>query len=77
MASNGLPARLKRPSTFGGHRSRRIYGDYRMFNLQDPRLMATSLGQSVEGKYGESITKGEMEQGPIEVGNLTPFSSSS
>jgi len=35
--------------------------------------MATSLGRAWKQKYGESITKETMEQGPIEVGNTNPI----
>ena len=74
MASNGLPARLKRPLDFLAVTDHAEFmGIYRMFNLQDPRLMATSLGRAWKEKYGESITKETMEQGPIEVGNTNPI----
>ena len=74
MASNGLPARLKRPLDFLAVTDHAEFlGIYRMFNLQDPRLMATSLGQAWKEKYGESITKETMEQGPIQDGNANPI----
>ena len=74
MASNGLPARLKRPLDFLAVTDHAEFlGIYRMFNLQDPRLMATALGQAWRNKYGESITKDTMEQGPIVEGNANPI----
>ena len=74
MASNGLPARLKRPLDFLAVTDHAEFmGIYRMFNLQDPRLMATSLGQAWREKYGEGITQETMEQGPIEDGNANPI----
>ena len=74
MASNGLPARLKRPLDFLAVTDHAEFmGIYRMFNLQDPRLMATSLGRAWRAKYGEGITQETMEQGPIEDGNANPI----
>ena len=74
MASNGLPARLKRPLDFLAVTDHAEFlGIYRMFNLQDPRLMATALGRAWRNKYGESITKETMEQGPIVEGNANPI----
>ena len=74
MASNGLPARLKRPLDFLAVTDHAEFlGIYRMFNLQDPRLMATALGRAWRNKYGESITKDTMEQGPIVEGNANPI----
>ena len=74
MASNGLPARLKRPLDFLAVTDHAEFmGIYRMFNLQDPRLMATSLGRAWREKYGEGITQETMEQGPIEEGNANPI----
>ena len=74
MASNGLPARLKRPLDFLAVTDHAEFlGIYRMFNLQDPRLMATALGRAWKNKYGESITKETMEQGPIVEGNANPI----
>ena len=74
MASNGLPARLKRPLDFLAVTDHAEFmGIYRMFNLQDPRLMATSLGRAWRDKYGEGITRETMEQGPIEEGNANPI----
>ncbi|MDG2461042.1 MAG: DUF3604 domain-containing protein [Luminiphilus sp.] len=74
MASNGLPAQLKRPLDFLAVTDHAEFmGIYRMFNLQDPRLMATSLGRAWRKKYGESISKETMEQGPIEEGAANPI----
>ena len=74
MASNGLPAQLKRPLDFLAVTDHAEFlGIYRMFNLQDPRLMATALGQAWRNKYGEGITKETMEQGPIQDGNTNPI----
>ena len=74
MASNGLPAQLKRPLDFLAVTDHAEFmGIYRMFNLQDPRLMATSLGRAWKEKYGESISQETMEQGPIEDGNANPI----
>lgn len=67
VASNGLPAKLKRPLDFLAVTDHAEFmGIYRMFNLQDPRLMSTPLGQAWKEKYGTSISKETMEQGPID-----------
>jgi hypothetical protein len=67
VASNGLPAKLKRPLDFLAVTDHAEFmGIYRMFNLQDPRLMSTRLGRAWREKYGTSISKETMEQGPID-----------
>jgi hypothetical protein len=67
VASNGLPAKLKRPLDFLAVTDHAEFmGIYRMFNLQDPRLMSTRLGREWREKYGTSISKETMEQGPID-----------
>ena len=67
VASNGLPAKLKRPLDFLAVTDHAEFmGIYRMFNLQDPRLMSTRLGRAWREKYGTSISKDTMEQGPID-----------
>ena len=67
VASNGLPAKLKRPLDFLAVTDHAEFmGIYRMFNLQDPRLMSTPLGRAWKEKYGTSISKETMEQGPID-----------
>ena len=79
MASNGLPARLKRPLDFLAVTDHAEFmGIYRMFNLQDPRLMETSLGQAWREKYGERASpKRQWNRAPLTWATLTPFSSSS
>jgi hypothetical protein len=67
VASSGLPAKLKRPLDFLAVTDHAEFmGIYRMFNLQDPRLMSTPLGRAWKEKYGTSISKETMEQGPID-----------
>ena len=74
MASNGLPAQLKRPLDFLAVTDHAEFmGIYRMFNLQDPRLMTTSLGRAWKKKYGQSISRETMEPGPIEEGSPNPI----
>jgi hypothetical protein len=74
VASNGLPAKLKRPLDFLAVTDHAEFmGIYRMFNLQDPRLMSTALGQTWRKKYGSSISKEALEQGPIDEGAGNPI----
>ena len=74
VASNGLPAKLKRPLDFLAVTDHAEFmGIYRMFNLQDPRLMSTPLGQAWREKYGSSISQEALEQGPIDEGAGNPI----
>ena len=74
VASNGVPAKLKRPLDFLAVTDHAEFmGIYRMFNLQDPRLMSTTLGQAWRKKYGSSISKETLEQGPIDEGAGNPI----
>jgi len=52
LASNGLPAQLKRPLDFLSVTDHAEFmGLYRMFRLEDPRLMETDLGKAWLSKY--------------------------
>ena len=52
VASNGLPAQLKRPLDFLSVTDHAEFmGIYRMFTIQDPRLMASRLGKAWLSRY--------------------------
>lgn len=52
VASNGLPAQLKRPLDFLSVTDHAEFmGLYRMFRLEDPRLMETELGKAWLSRY--------------------------
>ena len=52
VASNGLPAQLKRPLDFLSVTDHAEFmGLYRMFTIEDPRLMSSDLGQAWRARY--------------------------
>jgi len=52
VASNGLPAQLKRPLDFLSVTDHAEFmGLYRMFTIEDPRLMSSDLGQAWLARY--------------------------
>ena len=53
VASNGLPAQLKRPLDFLSVTDHAEFmGLFRMFTIEDPRLLNTDLGQAWLARYG-------------------------
>lgn len=72
VASNGLPAQLKRPLDFLSVTDHAEFmGLYRMFTIEDPRLTTTALGKAWASQY---LTKPDPnETDPTRVASSNPI----
>ena len=72
IASNGLPAQLKRPLDFLSVTDHAEFmGLYRMFTIEDPRLTATLLGKTWASQYAPRPDPSETD--PTRVASSNPI----